>query len=206
MSRDIRPRYWQLSPGAALLDEIDPNFDARSCRGHTLGAVRDALLGAAGPVGSGFDMWTGFDVFAGYLVFDAWIANTDRHAHNWAVLQAPSGTVHLAQSFDHGSALGSGDGDHRRAEALDRGVERWCLRGCASSFEVPTVMTLVELARQALDLASPAAREHWLGQMAGVEESACDDIVARVPNLSESTRSFVIEVLSINRRRLLDVT
>ena len=45
MSRDIRPEYWQLSPGAALLDELDPNFDARSCRGHTLAAIRDALLG-----------------------------------------------------------------------------------------------------------------------------------------------------------------
>ncbi|WP_245908852.1 hypothetical protein [Mycobacterium neglectum] len=207
MSRDVRPKHWQLSPGAALLDEVDPEFDARSCRGHTLDAIRNALLGARGPVNSVFDTWTGFDVFAGYLVFDAWIANTDRHAHNWAVLQSPDvGTVHLAHSFDHGSALGSGDGDDRRARTLAGGVERWCLRGCASSFEVPRATTLVSLAQQSLEIASPAAREHWMNQISQVEQSACDDIVARIPNLSESTRRFVIDVLSINRRRLLDAT
>jgi hypothetical protein len=120
-------------------------------------------------------------------------------------LQAPSGTVHLAHSFDHGSALASGDGEHRRAETLQRGVEQWCVRGFASSFEVSRNTTLVELAHHALSRASTTAREHWLSQIAQVEQSACDDIVASVPNLSESTRTFVTEVLSINRRRLLDV-
>lgn len=87
MSRDMRPRTWAWTPGAALLAERDDDFDAKSCRGHTIGAVRAALEGLFGPVGTDYAGWAAFDVFAGYLLLDAWIANTDRHAHNWGVLQ-----------------------------------------------------------------------------------------------------------------------
>jgi len=40
MSRDNRPRHWQLSSGATLLDEHDDDVDARTCRGHTLSLRR----------------------------------------------------------------------------------------------------------------------------------------------------------------------
>lgn len=36
-----------------------------------------------------------FDVFTGYLLLDAWIANTDRHPHNWGVLRTPSKSLAL---------------------------------------------------------------------------------------------------------------
>lgn len=98
MSRDMRPRSWAWTPGAALLAERDDEFDAKSCRGHTITAIREALEGLRGPVSTPYDDWSAFDVFAGYLVLDAWIANTDRHAHNWGVLQDPrTGDVCLGQ-------------------------------------------------------------------------------------------------------------
>ena len=43
MSRDMRPRAWAWTPGAALLAERDDEFDAKSCRGHTIDALREAL-------------------------------------------------------------------------------------------------------------------------------------------------------------------
>ena len=36
MSRDMRPRAWAWTPGAALLAERDDEFDAKSCRGHSI--------------------------------------------------------------------------------------------------------------------------------------------------------------------------
>jgi hypothetical protein len=205
MSRDIRPLHWQLSPGASLLAEYDDAFDADSCQGHSLFAIREVLQGADGPPGT-YESWSAFDVFAGYLVLDAWIANTDRHPHNWAVLQAPGGAVSLAPSFDHGSALASGDGDARRARNLTLGVDQWCERGMAARFETARSLTLVELAEQALQLASGDARRHWREQISQVDDGLCEDIVARIPDLSDSTRTFISEVLVINRRRLCDAT
>jgi hypothetical protein len=202
----MRPMRWQRSPGASLLAEHDGQFDADTCRGHTLEAIRAVLEAVKGPPGR-YESWGAFDVFAGYLALDGWIANTDRHAHNWAVLQAPDGAVHLAPSFDHGSALGSGDGEERRVRAISPGqIHTWCERGIAYRFETAQPITLVELAAQALQLAGPTARRHWTEQISRVNELACENIVARVPNLSDPTRTFICEVLEINRRRLRDVS
>ncbi|WP_354561645.1 MULTISPECIES: hypothetical protein [unclassified Rhodococcus (in: high G+C Gram-positive bacteria)] len=128
MSRDMRPLRWSWNPGAALLAELDDNFDAASCEGHTLTAIHCALDGLHGPVDTPHEAWPACDVFAGYLVLDVLIANTDRHVHNWGVLQNPTtGAVCLGPSFDHGSALASGNGDPYRAQhvALNQ-MERWC--------------------------------------------------------------------------------
>jgi hypothetical protein len=205
MSLDIRPMHWQRSPGASLLAEHNESFDADTCEGHSLNAIRDVLQEATGPPGA-YKSWTAFDVFAGYLVLDAWIANTDRHPHNWAVLQAPDGAVSVAPSFDHGSALGSGDGDARRAKTLPQGVAQWCERGMASRFDTERPLSLVELAEQGLRLATPHAQRHWGDQISQVDDASCENIIARIPNLSDSTRTFIHEVLIINRRRLRDVT
>lgn len=206
MSREFRPLHWQRSPGASLLAERDETFDPDSCLGHSPASIRDVLAEATGPPGR-FESWNAFDVFAGYLVLDAWIANTDRHPHNWAVMQAPNGAVCLAPSFDHGSALGSGDGDSRRARTLSQGVERWCERGMASRFDTGTTpLSLVDLAAQALELASSGARAYWSMQISQVDDVACENVLARIPNLSDSTRTFISEVLIINRRRLRNVT
>ena len=204
MSRDMRPRGWVWTPGAALLAESDDEFDAESCRGHTIDAVRGALEGLRGPVGTNYADWTAFDVFAGYLMLDAWIANTDRHAHNWGVLQNPrTGEVCLGPSFDHGSALANRDGDDVRAQRVDKGtVKQWCERGRTRRFDGGDAISLVDLAAGALSVCGDAARRHWVAQIIDVDLDLCFDVVAAVPGLSDPTRSFVRTALDTNRKRI----
>lgn len=83
-------------------------------------------------------------------------------------------------------------------------------RGRAARFEhdprrLPReVPTLVTLARRSLDLAGPEARRHWITRMRAVEQAVVEDVVHRTPNLSDTGARFVVELLDINRRRLLD--
>ncbi|MGV0584513.1 hypothetical protein ABQE45_12255 [Mycobacteroides chelonae] len=206
MSRDMRPLGWTWTPGAALLFERDDDFDAKSCRGHTVSAIRDALEGLRGPVGTNYADWPAFDVFAGYLLLDAWIANTDRHAHNWGVLQNPrTGDVCLGPSFDHGSALASGDEDRIRAQRIEQGtVCQWCEHGRTKRFNGGEAISLISVAVEALSVCRGAAREHWTAQITDVDLDLCFDIVAAVPNLSDPTRSFVRTALVTNRKRIRD--
>lgn len=204
MSRDMRPRSWVWTPGAALLAERDDEFDARSCRGHTVEAVRGALGGLLGPVGTDYADWTAFDVFAGYLLLDAWIANTDRHAHNWGVLQnSRTGDLCLGPSFDHASALASGDGDNVRAQRVHQAlVHQWCEHGRTKRFDGGDAISLVDVAAGALSVCGDAARKHWVAQITDVDLDLCFDVVAATPDLSDPTRSFVRTALATNRKRL----
>lgn len=206
MSRDIRPSNWVLNPGAALLAENEATFDAQSCHGHTLTAIYKALEGLRGPIESDYADWMAFDVFASYLLLDAWIANTDRHAHNWGVLQNPSdGSLCLGPSFDHGSALASGDGDNVRARhASEETIEHWCNRGQTKRFNGGQAINLVDIAAKALSLCKAETQQYWLTKITGVDLDACFDIVDAVPYLSEPTRIFLKVTLKINRKRLCD--
>ncbi|MEB3065671.1 HipA domain-containing protein [[Mycobacterium] zoologicum] len=206
ISRDMRPDTWALTSGAALLAERDDEFDAMSCHGHTITAVREALDGISGPVNTDYAQWPAFDVFAGYLVLDAWIANTDRHPRNWAVLQNPvTGDVCLGPSFDHGSALASGNTDDARADrVLRNAVRQWCGHGETKRFDGGAAVSLIDLAGRALSMAGVVARQHWVNQIANVDLVICSDIIEATPDLSDSTRSFLRTVLTTNRKRICD--
>ena len=206
MSRDMRPRAWAWTPGAALLAERDDEFDAKSCRGHMISAIREALEGLQGPEGTSYADWPAFDVFAGYLLLDAWIANTDRHAHNWGVLQnSRTGDVCLGPSFDHGSALASGDEDRVRAQRIEqKTVVQWCEHGRTKRFNAGEAISLIDVAAEALSVCGGAARQHWTAQITNVDLDLCFDIVAATPNLSDPTRSFVRTALATNRKRIRD--
>lgn len=206
MSQDMRPVRWSWTPGAALLAELDDNFDAASCEGHTLAAIHRALDGLDGPVGTPYEAWPAFDVFAGYMVLDALIANTDRHAHNWGVLQNPTtGAICLGPSFDHGSALASGNGDPDRERLVTTNqVRRWCERGRTKRFDGGTPTGLIDVAQHALAQASVHARHHWIDKLTDIDARLCDDVVKATPNLSDPTRTFLIEALATNRKRLCD--
>lgn len=162
MSRDMRRPGWSWAPGASLLAEADDDFDSDTCVGHTLRAVRDVLTGAAitGPVGTDYADWPAFDVWVGYLVLDAWIANTDRHAHNWGLLQdQATGATYLGPSFDHGSALAAVEMERNRASRVDDGsVVQWCHRGQTKRFDGGRPRDLVDLAAEALSMCSSDAR------------------------------------------------
>jgi hypothetical protein len=214
MSRNLRPESCQMQPGRAQLEKYSaPGYVHRSKGkdhpGHTLGNIRAVLSGALPPPGCAlpFD-GSAFDVFAGYVFFDAWMANQDRHDHNWSVLipgTATAGPTRLSGSYDHGSSLGFSLRDARCEEMLatEGGVERWCARGQALRLE--GTPSLVDAALEALGLASPEARTHWLSQLAQVTDSDARRVMARIPRMSDAQRSFAVKLLEVNRRRLLDV-
>jgi hypothetical protein len=181
--------------------------------GHSLENIRDSLRGALPPPGCELPFDTSaYDVFAGYTVLDAWVANRDRHDTNWAVLRpalAPDGPLLLCGSYDHASSLGFNLTDEHCSRRVTEGrVQAWCEKGTAQRFDhdrsLP-VPTLVELASQALRLASPAARDHWLQRLRLVEEKDVLNVLGRVSVMSDPARKFAEIVLDVNRRRVLDV-
>lgn len=214
LSRDTKPRGWSLHGGGVLLAPIDDRYrpktesDRRDNRiGHNLDNIEVVLQDVAPPPGwaapGGF---TSFDLFAGFLLFDAWIANRDRHESNWAVLQAPDGSLFLSPSFDHGAALGSGIEDPYRRKLLDQpsGVDRWCAGGTAHRFEDCGDVSLVALAKSALERANAAARNHWVQSITGLDPSEWQTVINRVPSLSVDAATFTNKLLEVNQERIRD--
>jgi hypothetical protein len=215
ISANLRPDQYQMQPGQALLETVDaPGYVHRDAGkdhpGHSLSNIKEALVGFGPPPGCDlpFDA-TAFDVFASYIMLDAWIANQDRHDHNWSILipgtSGVSGPPLLSGSYDHASALAFGERDARLDQLIDSagGVEGWCSKGRANRLEGRPM--LVDAAKIALDMASTLAHEHWLSQL---EEISSDDIrriLIRVPRMSDTARTFAGRVLEVNRRRVLDV-
>jgi hypothetical protein len=216
LSRNVTPDGWNLVHGGILLSSLYPEYqegqlDPPGRPGHSPATVMDALAPCDSPLESGG--LSSPAVFAGYLVLDAWVANQDRHDQNWAVLRraAAPGDLRLAPSFDHASSLGSGEMDTRRARLLSQpdGVARWAERGRAHRFAHDpaggraAIPSLVDTALDALERAGGRARPYWLDRLDAVEPSAVAAIVAKAPRLSDVAGRFVVELLDINRRRLL---
>ena len=157
-------------------------------------------LGWVGP-----DDMDGFDVWTGYLLFDAWVAGSDRHDENWGAVTDGS-DVHLAPSFDHGNALGFQvrPATHEQMVQDRERLHVWAYRGRRRYFA--NRPTLLALARDALQLASPSVRQFWAARLDAVTDSTIETALIRAPNalLSVPSRRFCQELLSYNRRRLLD--
>ena len=104
--------------------------------------------------------------------------------------------------------VGLGAGAPASVEAPQPGgVRNWCRKGTAHRFEyTPGIapQTLVRAAVRALALASPEAREYWPSQVDQVTEQDMTSIIERLPEMSEVARTFAIEVLLVNRKRVLD--
>lgn len=210
---NLRPASYQMQPGHVVLKSFDaPGYihhsKGKDHPGHTLENIRDALHGDKPPPGCTlpFDA-SAFDVFAGYVLFDAWIANQDRHDNNWSVLTPITAMDRprlLSGSYDHASSLAFGELDAKREMLLERpgGVASWCARGRANRFEGRP--KLAEAADTALRLASPAAREYWLGQLRQVSDVDVKYVLNRVPRMSEVARTFAAKLLELNRMGVLN--
>ena len=206
ISRNITTPGWELHPGDTRLSECpgyerisDDDHRPKNQQGHNLANIRSVLDGCAGPP-DGFADEPAFPVFAGYLVFDAWIANTDRHAINWAVLER-DGLLRLAPSFDHGTALASGV---READLARRDPRTFAHGGMASRFENGRKRTLVDLALEAVELGGPLARV-WLERVAGLDPARLDKLLDAATNttrMSVERRTFLEAVLRENQGRL----
>lgn len=208
ISHNVATRGSSLQPADVVLTEFPGYVSCASDRkmrerpGHNLTNIVALLDPMLGPSDSEVSTWRAFDVFAGYLAFDAWIANTDRHALNWAVLLSSDGDC-LAPSFDHGSALGSGLDDDGRERWVSRGLDGWCSRGLARRFEGGGSVTLVDLAVGALSGATRQAAS-WIERVGDLRRDQWQALICDIPGMSEVERTFVDEVLDVNRRRLCD--
>lgn len=212
---DVRLPDWELQAGQALMPEVVSDYDPDDPeqRGHNVGAIRAALERFTAPPGSQLpDDFRAFDAFAGYLVLDALIAHGDRHDRNWAVLVPPPGVSQreaLCASFDHAASLGFTLSDPARAEYLRKGsVSEWAARGRASRFEHrrgSRWQTLVELAGSAVALCPAVTRTYWRERILSVDSDSVVGVVDAARDLSDVTRRFTIDLIMVNRRRLLDV-
>jgi hypothetical protein len=211
----LRPSGWVLQAGQVLLggvlDDYDPNDRGHS--GYNVFNVRRALDGfgppPTSPVATGLDA---FGVFTGYLLLDALIANTDRHDRNWAVLVPPpgdDGPNTLCGSYDHGSSLGFNLSDEKREQLLGgQTVDDWTHRATARQFEhIPGAprRNLVDVAQEAVHLCTAQALQHWRNAFLSLTDGQLEAIVVDAPSLTAVTRRFTIELLQVNRRRVLNV-
>ncbi len=205
ISRNVIPTNWEMHPGDTILSECDDYLPCageggrpKNRVGHSLTNIASVLGDAdyRGPPGECAD-WPAFDVFAGYLILDAWIGNTDRHAMNWAVLHGPF-EWRLAPSFDHGTSLAEGISD---AALVGRSAADYALGAMASRFENGRHLPLVDLARKAVDMAGPRARE-WQARVAGLASARIGEIVEEAVTISDRRRTFLGELLRVNQRRL----
>lgn len=180
---------------------------ARERLGHNLDNIHRVLapLPAANIGGRGL---TAFDQFCGYLVLDALVANRDRHEENWGVLRDPSGRLSLAPSFDHGNSLAFNVTDDYRRRQLERDptLTSWCRHGCADRFEAGREITLVDFAHQALRRATPESTDLWLDRLGNITSQDWADAIDPIPEMSGVCRTFCLQLLSTNQRRLLRVT
>lgn len=226
LSRDLRPDGYEMQPGALfLVDREAPGFvparelqddTARKRRrpGHSLANIKAALGGSLAPPDSLLpESFDAFDTFAGYLILDAWISNRDRHDENWSVLVPAIGCdpVRLSGSYDQAGGLAFNMRDDERLRRLRLGpghdVEAFATRGTAWRFEnsqARPLRTLVELAVDALEMVSAAARAHWIDLIAQLESVNSSALFGRIDSMSEPARMFAARLLQINGRRLRD--
>jgi hypothetical protein len=212
---DARLPNWEVQAGQALIPEVVPDYDPDDPeqRGHNIHTIQRALARFAVPPGSDLPAaFRAFDAFAGYLVFDALIAHGDRHDRNWAVLVPPPETDYpeaLCPSFDHAASLSFTLTDEMCAQHLRNGtVLRWASRGKASRFEHrgrSRWQTLVELAASAISVCGPTTRGFWRERIMSVESDSVGSLVAAAPDMSQIARDFTVELIMVNRGRLLDV-
>lgn len=210
ISGNVTPAGWDLQPGNTYLSEFpdylncdtDPEPRPPNRIGHNLDNISQLLTGVKGPPNTGVGAWAAMDVFAGYLVFDAWIANTDRHALNWGLLDR-GGERCLAKSYDHGSSLASGVNEADLPKILSNGIEAWAGRAKAHRFENGRKFTLLDVALEGLELASDRASV-WLDRIQSLERPAWVAVIDAVPSMSEVARTFTDELLTANRKRLRD--
>ena len=210
---DARPPGWVLQHGRVLMSEAVDAYDPedQENRGHSPNAIQAALQRFRSP--PTFDLppdFAAFDVFAGYLVFDALIAHVDRHDRNWAVLVPPPGSGSpdaLCASFDHAASLGFTLSEERFAAHLhDSSLARWASQGKARRFEHvrgTSWQSLVALAGAASRLCRDEVRTYWLDRVLSVDRHSVLD-VSSAPGMADVALEFVVELVMVNRGRLLD--
>lgn len=64
--------------------------------------------------------------------------------------------------------------------------------------------TLVHLAKDALSMTDPQVSAYWRDRVAQLPADSWEPLADEVPVLSVPSRTFIVELLEVNRRRVLD--
>lgn len=90
----------------------------------------------------------------------------------------------------------------------DGTVAEWARHGYASRFEHRVGarwQTLVDLAASSASLGDTTTRQYWRERIMSVDCDSVVNVVAAAPDVSEIARRFTVELIMVNRGRLLDV-
>jgi len=202
-----------------LLLAIDSNYPTQQrfrVRQHTVESVAKILEFIEPPEAKWMlnvptGVQTALDVFIGYVMLDAWIANVDRHHENWGAIWSEK--LHLAPTFDHGASLARNLTDEERRDRLatkdrNRTVAAFAARGRSAFYRDTSATRAVDTvtAFRLFGQFSAISRDVWLYRLQSVEDASIQDILSQVPDkrMSKITREFTIELLRVNRQRLLD--
>ncbi|WP_228135977.1 hypothetical protein [Xanthomonas sp. NCPPB 1128] len=149
------------------------------------------------------------DVMSGYLLLDALIGNQDRHEENWGFINS-RGAIYLAPTFDHASSLGRNETDDRREQKLkannpDHGVYGYARRARAPIYDGTDPLRPSE-AFVALARICPNSGSHWLERLSEIDPNRFNALLDSVPSgwITEPARRFAVELLKVNRNRLLE--
>ncbi len=215
--RNVRaPGYDMVSGRLAMLHEIgvetrDSVRDKTASIGHSISNVLRTLGEYSAP--PGWATWadaSAVDVMVGYLVLDALIGNGDRHEQNWSILRARSSIDDLrdaiAPSYDVEASLGFQLSDYQRSERLrsPRTMEQFAARGLARRFDGDRATSLVDLAVRSARSCTAAGARQLLGLVEQIATADFPALVSGVDGVSEVARTFAVNVLEINGRRLRD--
>jgi hypothetical protein len=215
--RNVRaPGYDMVSGRLAMVHELgvatrDSARDRTASLGHSVENVLNTLTKYGPP--PGWASWEGssaIDVMVGYLALDALIGNGDRHEQNWSVLRARSSEDGLpdalAPSYDVEASLGFQLSDLQRADRLrdPRAMEAFARKGRARRFDGDRTTSLVDVALRASGRCTPAGRARLQGTIEEIGSVDFPAILHGLTGVSEVARTFAINVLEINRRRLRD--
>ncbi|EEV6025940.1 MULTISPECIES: hypothetical protein [Escherichia] len=198
---------------------LPPGQSAVRVKEHTVTRVLGCLdndLEKIHPPVSGYDLkdLNAGDVFCGYLLLDALISNQDRHHENWAImLNNETGERMLCPTYDHAASLGREMRDVEKTERLttkdrNRQIPAFVRRARSELFKLKTdkkPLLTVEAFRHAIEN-RPRAKEHWFGRLNTLTHEDIVGVFNNVPAdcISEVSRTFAIEMVLENRRRLLE--
>ncbi len=218
---NLAPRPLSLVMGNQLLHFLDEAYPAELRKKfgipkYTVEAVTSALnlmhapsSPAAARVPPAADSAIG--VFIGYMLLDVWAANQDRHHENWGGVLSVS-RFELAPTFDHGSSLARNLTDGEREDRLtttnpNRTVGYFVGRALSEFYPADGTKPLLLIdAFRRFAAVNPPAAQAWLARLHAVTTAQIDVILEQVPpeRMSQLTRRFTREVLTLNRIRLLE--
>ncbi len=188
-------------------------------REHTLRRVvayfkANAAVSAPLPFQKTEEIQTALAVFIGYLMFDSWIANQDRHAHNWGILRESDGNNYLASTFDHGSSMGRNESDKKREAMMtsnDQGqqIPHYANKARSALYLHKTDTKAIKTIDAFKNAAQydPLAARAWIHRLKIIDSKKIEAIFKKIPPewMSDTSKKFTHQLLDFNCHKIIEL-